>query len=183
MTVTVDISEQVSVVRRRVRRAVQAILDRLPDAESVVRSLEQSSNPTDRMVAEYYRKLEQEQDTNRHIAVNLLDMPITVSSPWSFTQEQTMKKIKITHAGGRPCEGSITDAETGVPIERVSRVEIVLDASDAAARAVLYIENVALDFSGDATCVSTIRYDAEDTESIDQAIGVLQAERERRMRQ
>lgn len=57
-TITVDISAQVQQIRDRVERAAQAILTHLPDAESVVRDLEGSSNAIDRMVAAYYRKLE-----------------------------------------------------------------------------------------------------------------------------
>lgn len=95
-----------------------------------------------------------------------------------------MKRIKITHDGkGRACDGSITDAETGDLIHGVSRVDITLDANEAAARAVLHTDDVALDFTADAEIRHTLHYDPTDIDSIDRAIEHLQAERAERTRQ
>lgn len=122
-------------------------------------------------------------------ANELLNQPIVVSSPWPgtgpFRKESSMKRVKITHDGkGRACDGSITDAETGVLISNVSRVDITLDAQEAGPRAILHIDRgVALDFTVNAEFRHTLHYDPTDIDSIDQAIEHLQAERAERARQ
>ena len=52
-----------------------------------------------------------------------------------------MRKIKITHDGSRSVSAGtkVVDADTGEPVQRVRRIEIILDAADQVPEAVLYI--------------------------------------------
>jgi hypothetical protein len=185
--VRVDVSEQLEQIRKQVERACHDILDaNEADRNAVADRLAQGTQ-LERAVARYYRRLVAEQGTKIN-ASELLNKPIVASSPWPgvvpFPKESSMRKIKITHDGkGRACDGLITDAETGALIHNVSRVDITLDANEAAARAVLHIDNVALDFTANAEIRHTLHYDPTDIDSIDRAIAFLQGQRAERTRQ
>jgi hypothetical protein len=60
------------------------------------------------------------------------------------------KRIRIVNDGKPSYDTQVTDAETGVPLERVTRVELIFDAKDPRVQAVLTIYEPVVDLLVDA---------------------------------
>ena len=89
-------------------------------------------------------------------------------------------KVKII-SDGNPYGSAVVNAETGEPIEWVSRVEIVITPGDCP-HAVITVVNPELEIVGEGHTKrdQTLAYDPDDNDSITQAIARLIARRAER---
>lgn len=86
-------------------------------------------------------------------------------------------KVRITSDG--TYNGSrVENAETGEPIERVTRADICIDYKKMTAT--LYMDLPVVDITCEAVIVTakTLIYDPDDRDSIERALGVLSARME-----